>query len=184
LRAEHRSIIEDVMRGLRSLAMCVVAGGLATGGTGCAHQPAVGRGGRVYAVRVVTVDGHPTATRGSIAYPACTLQFGDQVAQVWLAHPSRDNAVSPVLLQADEVTLKEGILVERSWSEATVHDVTDAELASGTAVVYIPSIFHLTVVELSFEPVGEKRRSRNEDDLAKGGAGLDEPVPRRNVSKR
>ncbi|HVZ71273.1 MAG TPA: hypothetical protein VHJ20_02765 [Polyangia bacterium] len=152
---------------------------------GCAHAPAVGRGGRVYSVRVATVNGHPTSTRGSIAYPACTLQFGEEVAQVWLAQPSRENAVSPVLLQADEVTLKAGVLLERSWQEATVHQVTDAELASGTAVVYIPSIFDLTVVELTFEPVGEKRRpSGDEDDLSKGGAGLDEPMPRRNVSKR
>jgi hypothetical protein len=153
-------------------------------GVGCAHAPAIGRGGRVYAVRVASVNGHPTSNHGSIAYPACTLQLGDQVAQVWLAQPSRQNSVSPVILQADEVALKDGILLERSWQEATVHEVTDAELASGTALVYIPSIFDLTTVELSFEPVGEKRRLGNEDDLAKGGAGLDEPVPRRNVSKR
>jgi hypothetical protein len=151
---------------------------------GCAHAPAVGRGGRVYSVRVASVNGHPTSSHGSVAYPACTMQLGDEVAQVWLAQPSRGNSVSPVILQADEVALKAGILLERSWQEATVHEVTDAELAAGVALVYIPSIFNLTTVELTFEPVGEKRRSGNEDDLAKGGAGLDESVPHRDVSKR
>jgi hypothetical protein len=152
---------------------------------GCATAPAVGRGGQVYAVRVASVNGHPTSNRGSIAFPACTLQFGDRVVQVWLAHPSRLNAVSPVILEADEVALHDGILLERSWQEAVVHEVTDAELASGTAVIYIPSIFNLTVVELSFEPVGvATRRSGAQDNLPKNGPGLDEPVPRRNVSKR
>jgi hypothetical protein len=138
----------------------------------------------MYAVRVTSLNGQPTSNRGSVGYPACTLQLGDQVMRVWLAHPSRENAVSPVIAQADEATLKAGILLERSWQEAVVHAVTDAELASGTAVVYIPSIFHLTTVELSFEPVGEKRRSEPQDDLAKRGPGLDEPVARRHLSKR
>jgi hypothetical protein len=160
----------------------VVAALLAAGG--CAHAPAIGRGGRVYSVRVASVNGHPTSNHGSIAYPACTVQLGDQVAQVWLAQPSRQNGVSPVILQADEVALKAGILLERSWQEATVHEVTDAELASGTALVYIPSIWDLTTVELTFEPVGAGRRSGDENDLAKEGPGLDESVPRRNVSKR
>jgi hypothetical protein len=138
----------------------------------------------MYSVRVSTVNGLPTSNRGPVTNPACTLQFGDQVTRVWLAHPSRENAVSPVIAQIDEETLKAGVLLERSWQEAVVHPVTDAELASGTAVIYIPSIFHLTTVELSFEPVGEKRRSESQDDLAKRGAGLDESVARRNVSKR
>ena len=173
----------DVM-GIRASLVLSLAIGAAAAGAGCAHVPPVGRGGRVYSVRVASVNGHPTATRGSIRYPACTLQFGDEVMQVWLAQPSRGNAVSPVIAQADEVTLKEGILLERSWQEAVVHEVTDAELASGTAVVYIPSIFEFTTVELTFEPVGEGRRSGNENDLSEGGARLDEAMPRRNVSKR
>jgi hypothetical protein len=138
----------------------------------------------MYAVRVSSLNGQPTANRGSVTNPACTLQFGKQVTRVWLASPSRENAVSPVIAQTDEQTLKAGILLERSWQEATVHEVTDAELASGTAVVYIPSIFKLTTVELSFEPVGDKRRSEPQDDLAKGGTVLDQPVPGRHVSKR
>jgi hypothetical protein len=175
--------IHRVVIAFRSTGLKLVLGALVVA-VGCAHAPAIGRGGRVYSVRVASVNGHPTSNRGSIAYPACTLQLGDQVAQVWLAQPSRDNSVSPVILQADEVALKAGILLERSWREATVHEVTDAELASGIALVYIPSIFNLTTVELSFEPVGEGRRSGNEDDLAKGGAGLDEPVPHRDLGKR
>jgi hypothetical protein len=138
----------------------------------------------MYAVRVSSLNGLPTSNRGASGFPACTLQFGDQVTRVWLAHPSRQNAVSPVIAQADEATLKAGILLERSWQEAVVHAVTDAELASGTAVVYIPSVVRLTTVELTFEPVGETRRSNPQDDLPKRGAGLDEPVSRRNVSKR
>jgi hypothetical protein len=138
----------------------------------------------MYSVRVASVNGQPTASRGSVAYPACTLQVGEQVTRVWLAHPSRENAVSPVIIQADEATLKAGILVERSWQEAVVHAVTDAELESGTAVIYVPSIYKLTTVELSFELVGAKRASEPQDDLAKRGPGLDQPVSRRNVSKR
>jgi hypothetical protein len=154
-------------------------------GLGCATAPVSGRAGvRVYRIRVSTVDGQPTASRGSINNPACTLQLGNRVAQVWIAHPSRENAVSPVIMEADEATLKAGILIERSWNEAIVREISDAELASGVAVVYIPSVFHMTTVELGFEPVGGRPRLGNEDDLAKGGAGLDEPVPRRNVSKR
>src|SRR3954453_7476222 len=107
--------------GICTLALLVVL-------LGCATAPVIGRGGRVYAVRVASVDGHPTSNRGSIAYPACTLQFGDRVARVWLAHPSRADAVSPVIVEADEEALKDGILVERSWGEAIVHQVTDAEL--------------------------------------------------------
>lgn len=152
---------------------------------GCATAPVAGKPGlKVYRVRVATVDGQPTATRGSVNNPACTVQFGNQVVQVWIAHPSNDNAVSPVITQADETTLKAGVLVERSWNEAVVHEVTDAELASGVAVILIPSIYHFTTVELAFEPVGGRARLEDQDDLAKGGAGLDEPVPRRNVSKR
>lgn len=166
------------MKGFRVLALVLAFGGA------CASVPAAGGRGKLYSVRVASVNGHPTAMRGAKAYPACTVQLGEQVAQVWLAHPSHLDAVSPVILQADEATLKAGVLVERSWSEATIHEVTDAELASGVAVVYIPSIFHLTTVELSFEPVGGRSRLGNEDDLAKGGAGLDQAMPGRNLSKR
>ena len=153
-------------------------------GAGCATARSGAARARLYAVRVSSVNGHPTSNRGAVSNPACTLQFGDQVARVWLASPSRENAVSPVIAQADETTLKAGILVERSWQEAVVHEVTDAELASGIAVIYVPSVFKLTTVELTFEPVGEARRSQTQNDLAKKGAGLDESVSRRNVSKR
>jgi hypothetical protein len=171
--------MRGTVRGLIHLGLPILAA-LA----GCATHPPVNRGGQVYAVRVASVNGRPTSNRGSVAFPACTLQFGDRVVQVWLAHPSRLNAVSPVIVEADEVALKEGVLLERSWQEAVVHEVTDAELASGTAVVYIPSVFNLTVVELSFEPIGVARRSGPQNDLPKDSPGLDELVPRRNVSKR
>src|SRR5262245_8901108 len=93
---------------------------LLTLAAGCVSAPVVGRGGRVYAVRVASIDGHPTSNRGAVAYPACTLQFGDRVARVWLAQPSRVDVASPVLVEADEAALKDGVLVERSWNEAIV----------------------------------------------------------------
>jgi hypothetical protein len=178
------SVDKVVLRQVRSWAALALLGA----GVGCATAPGAGTAGAarptVYRVRVSTVNGQPTATRGSVSNPACTLQLGNRVVQVWIAHPSRHNAVSPVIMEADEATLKAGVLIERSWNEAIVREISDAELASGVAVVYIPSIFHMTTVELGFEPVGGKPRLGTEDDLAKGGAGLDEPVPRRNVSKR
>jgi hypothetical protein len=151
---------------------------------GCATAPVIGRGGRVYAVRVASVDGHPTSNRGAVEYPACTLQFGDRVARVWLAHPSRQDAVSPVIVEADEAALKDGILVERSWGEAIVHRVTDAELAAGAAVVYVPSTFHPTVVELRFEPVTRLGHSDQQDDFPESRPGLENPVAHSNVGKR
>jgi hypothetical protein len=118
----------------------------------CATAPAIGRGGKVYQVRVATVDGMPTALRGPVSHPACVLQVADRVAPVWLARASHGDQESPVVFEADGEALKEGILVERSWSEAVVHRVTDAELAIGVAVVYVPSARHPTTVELHFDP--------------------------------
>lgn len=151
---------------------------------GCAAGPVVGRGGRVYAVRVASVDGHPTSNRGTIAYPACTLQFGDRVARVWLAHPSHVDAVSPIIVEADEAALKDGILVERSWNEAIVHRVTDAELAAGAAMVTIPSPYHPTVVELRFEPVSQLGHSQAQDNFPEGRPGLENPMASSHVGKR
>jgi hypothetical protein len=130
------------------------------------------------------VDGHPTADHGTVAFPACTLQFGNRVARVWLAHPSHADAVSPVIVEADEVALKDGVLVERSWGEAVVHHVTDAELEAGAAVVYVPSTVHPTVVELRFDPVSRLGQSNGQDDLAKGRAGLENPMAHSNVGQR
>jgi hypothetical protein len=161
--------------------LAVLAGGCLGG---CATAPAIGRGGPVYALRVTSVDGHPTSDRGPSAYPACTMQLGDRVARVWLAHPSRADVVSPVIMEADEVALKDGILVERSWEEAIVHHVTDAELAVGVAVVYVPSPFHLTVVELQFERVARLGRSQREHDFAERSPGLENPMARRHGVER
>jgi len=120
---------------------------------GCASVPAVGSGGRVYEIRIATLNGMPTATRGPNAHPACVVQVGNQVVRVWLAQPSRTQADSPILMEADAEALKSGILLERSWRDAVVHEVTDAELAAGAAVVYIPGSSGPTVVELRFEPI-------------------------------
>jgi hypothetical protein len=138
----------------------------------------------VYAVRVASLDGHPTSDRGTVAYPACTLQFGDRVARVWLAQPSRTEDASPVIIEADEVALKDGILVERSWGEAVVHHVTDAELAAGAAVVYIPSPYHPTIVELRFEPVSQLGHSHAQNNLPEGRTRLENPMASSHVGQR
>ena len=117
----------------------------------CAHFAAVGRGGSVYAVAVESVNGRKTATSGPTAYPACSIQVGDRVARVWLANERNDDGPSPAVLEGDATALKDGILVERTWSQAVVHKVTDEELAAGAAVVYVPGVPRPTVVELRFD---------------------------------
>lgn len=153
--------------------------------TGCVHAPAVGRGGPVYAVSVESINGRKTADRGSVAYPACSIQIGDRFAQVWLADESRGDVMSPVVLEGDAEALKDGILVERTWSQAVVHNVTNEELAVGAAVVYVPGIPRPTTVELRFElvkvpratwrtrPKRARRASvQRQDDLSKNLAGF------------
>jgi len=70
------------MKGISVTALTVL--GLALWvGQGCATVHGHGSArGRLYTVRVASVNGYPTANRGSVAFPACTLQFGDHVAQV------------------------------------------------------------------------------------------------------
>lgn len=139
----------------------------------------------MYEVTVESINGRKTASRGSISYPACIIQVGDQVARVWLADPDRgDDVTSPSLLRGDAIALKDGILIERSWSQAIVHEVTDDELRVGAAVVYVPGMPHPTVVELRFLAVpdggptsirrrGPRGRSRHRQyDLSKGGPGF------------
>ncbi|MBC8132537.1 MAG: hypothetical protein H7X95_06115 [Deltaproteobacteria bacterium] len=119
----------------------------------CGHFPAVGRGGPIYAISVDSVNGRKTANEGPSSYPACALQVGDRVARVWLADESRGDVASPAILEGDEAALKEGILIERTWSQAVVHKVTDGELAAGAAVVYVPGMPRPTIVELRFSRV-------------------------------
>ncbi|MEP6654254.1 MAG: hypothetical protein ABJA82_12895 [Myxococcales bacterium] len=147
----------------------------------CGHFAAVGRGGAVYAIAVDSVNGRKTATTGPISYPACAIQVGDRVAQVWIANDSAGDVESPVVLEGDAFALKDGILVERTWSQAVVHKVTDEELAAGAAVVYVPGVPHPTVVELRFElvrgaslaPPGRFRRP----PVARSEARLEQAVP-------
>jgi hypothetical protein len=114
----------------------------------------------VYAISVDSVNGRKTADRGPSGYPACAIQVGDRVAQVWLADESRGDVMSPPVLEGDAAALKDGILVERTWSQAVVHRVTDDELAAGAAVVYVPGIPRPTVVELRFFRVRLGGRAR------------------------
>jgi hypothetical protein len=131
----------------------VFAATLAGGLLGCASFPAVGRGGPVYEVRVDSIDGNHTSLRGPAAHPACIVQVGDRVATVWLASAGHADRESPVIFEADAAALKDGIVVERSWSQAAVHNVTDAELAAGAALVSLPGMPHPITVELRFDPV-------------------------------
>jgi hypothetical protein len=142
----------------------------------CATAPAVGRGGQVYEIRVATVNGFPTSLRGPSTHPACVLQVGNRVAPVWLAAPDHADRPSPVVFEADAEALKEGILVERSWNEAVVHEVTEAELGAGAAVVYVPGNKRPTTVELRFDPVSRLSRSDRQNDLAKRRPGFEQPV--------
>jgi len=126
---------------------------LSGGFLGCATFPAVGRGGQVYEVRVDSINGNHTALRGPSGRPACVIQVADRVATVWLASDAHADRESPVVFEADAEALKEGILVERSWNQAVVHNVTDAELAAGAALVSVPGGAHPITVELRFDPV-------------------------------
>lgn len=130
----------------------------------CAHAPAVGRGGPVYAIRVESVNDRRTADSGPISHSACAIQVGDRVARVWLADESRGPVQSPVILEGDAAALRAGVLVERSWSQAVVHKVTDEELAAGAAVVYVPDGPQPAVVELRFDPVRPTNRPVDPDD--------------------
>lgn len=126
---------------------------LAGGFVGCATAPAIGRGGPVYEVRVETVDGMHTSLRGPAGRPACIVQVADRVATVWLASSAHADRQSPVVFEADAEALKDGILVERNWNTATVHNVTDDELAAGAAFVTLPANPRPISVELRFDLV-------------------------------
>jgi len=104
-------------------------------------------------VRVDSIDGNHTALRGPSGRPACIVQVADRVATVWLASEAHADRESPVVFEADAEALKEGILVERSWNQAVVHNVTEAELAAGAALVSVPGGAHPITVELRFDPV-------------------------------
>ena len=144
---------KEVGEALRGVVAVGLVFALVSGLGSCSHFAAVGRGGPVYAIAVDSVNGRKTASTGPISYPACAIQVGDRVARVWIANDTLGDAESPVVLEGDAFALKEGILVERTWSQAVVHKVTDEELAAGAAVVYLPGVPHPTVVELRFELV-------------------------------
>jgi hypothetical protein len=162
-------------RGPVGLTGAIYGAVLAAGMAGCATGP-IGRGGPVFEVRVASVNGQPTALTGPAAHPACLIQVANRVVTVWLARPSHADRESPVVLEADAQALKDGILVERSWTEAVVHHATDDELAAGAAVVYVPGRYGPTTVELRFERVSRLSHLDRQDDLAKHRAGLEQPV--------
>lgn len=174
---------QDGLRGVVA-GILFVLGSLAP--LGCGHLPAVGRGGPVYDIAVESINGRKTAPSGAISYPACTIQVGDQVARVWLANADLgDDVISPTILRGDAEALKDGILVERSWSQAVVHHVTDDELAAGAAVVYVPGLPSPTVVELRFGVVDPGRlSSTRRTPRTRGGAGWRSGNRQHDLSKR
>lgn len=134
----------------------------------------------MYEISIATVDGQPTAARGPAAFPAITIQVGTEVARVWLAYPSPHlDTVSPVIMEGDAEALKDGILVERSWNEAVVYQVTDDDLKTGVAIVYVPSFGHPpTVVELHFDPAAKPATptSQRQHNFSKGRSALQQGV--------
>src|SRR6185295_4013226 len=99
-----------VIRVARFLGLVVVS---TVAATGCAHAPAVGRGGQVYAVTVEMVDGKHTAARGHLSFSAVAIQVGDRMARVWVADESGGDVESPAVVEGDAAALKAGILLER-----------------------------------------------------------------------
>jgi hypothetical protein len=148
---------------------------------GCATAPAVGRGGLIYRVRVASMNGIPTTDHGPNSRPACTLQVGDRVVRVWLARSSESDQQSPVVLEADAEALKRGILLERSWQEAIVHEVSDVELLAGVAVVYLPGAGRPMLVELQFDPVQNPRAGSEPAAMGSDGKAVS---ARRGVANR
>jgi hypothetical protein len=61
------------------------------------------------------------------------------------------------LLEADAEALKSGILIERSWNQAVVHEVTDEELDVGAAMIFVPGERRSVVAELRFRRLGDPR---------------------------
>jgi len=156
------------LAGLAGLASVVFAG------AGCAHVPAIGGGGPVFAVSVESIDGFRVVTAGHIYGYSYMLQVADHAVRVWpVLHntnfpgpgvdgqpelgSSGDTAadVGETLLEADATALKSGILIERSWTQAVVHEVTEEELEVGAAVILVPGDRRSVVAELRFRRLKE-----------------------------
>jgi hypothetical protein len=152
------------LRGLAGLASVVLAG------AGCAHVSTIGGGGPVFAVSVESIDGYRVVTSGHIYGYSYMLQVADHAVRVWPVvrnanfpdagpdsqppelGPSGDlrTDAGETLLEADATALKSGILIERSWTQAVVHEVTEEELEVGAAVVLVPGDRRSVVAELRF----------------------------------
>jgi hypothetical protein len=156
-------------------------------GAGCAHTTAIGRGGPVFAVSVESIDGYPVVTGGRSSGYSYLLQVADRAVRVWpvVRRPSTveaDTLAPPeageTLLEADAEALKSGILIERSWNQAVVHEVTDEELDVGAAMIFVPGERRSVVAELRFRRVGDARShaSRGRRSPADGGPGSPAPV--------
>jgi hypothetical protein len=156
------------LAGLAGLASVVFAG------AGCAHVPAVGGGGPVFAVSVESIDGYRVVTAGHIYGYSYMLQVADHAVRVWPVlrnvnfpgpgadaqpelGPSGDTPIDAgeTLLEADATALKSGILIERSWTQAVVHEVTEEELEVGAAVILVPGDRRSVVAELRFRRLKE-----------------------------
>jgi hypothetical protein len=133
-------------------------------GAGCAHTTAIGRGGPVFAVSVESIDGYPVVTGGRSSGYCYLLQVADRAVRVWpVVRSPRTVEVDTfaphesgeTLLEADAEALKSGILIERSWNQAVVHEVTDEELDVGAAMIFVPGERRSVVAELRFRRIGD-----------------------------
>ncbi len=144
----------------------LIAGLALLGAPGCAHTTAIGRGGPIFAVSVESIDGYPVVTGGRSSGYCYLLQVADRAVRVWPVVRSpraveADTFVPPeageTLLEADAEALKSGILIERSWNQAVVHEVTDEELDVGAAMIFVPGERRSVVAELRFRRIGDPR---------------------------
>lgn len=135
------------------------------GAVGCAHTAAIGGGGPVFAVSVESIDGYRVVMAGHMSGYSYLVQVGDVAARVWpvMRSPGAVEGDGPplpepgeTLIEADAEALKSGILIERSWNQAVVHEVTDEELDVGAAVVFVPGERRSVIAELRFRRLGAR----------------------------
>ena len=131
--------------------VAVVAGGI----LGCAHASSEPGAGRLFAVSIESIDGRSVVTIGHMSQPSYVVQVGTRLVRVWLAKPAPDGpSEATPLMETDAQSLKSGILIERSWTHAVVHEVTEEELAAGAALIYVPGDRRSAAVELRFRRLG------------------------------
>lgn len=109
---------------------------------------------------IQSIDGRSVVTTGPSSQPSFLVQVGEQLVRVWPTRPAPNGPDEPAtLLEVDAQALKAGILIESSWTEAVVHEVTEDELAAGAALIFVPGGRRSVVAELRFKALGIGPRS-------------------------